>query len=528
MDIVAIRRRASYPPTKSRNVRRGKTRNAIRFGPIASAGLDRHPVALSERLVRFGVDAHPELRRCAGERAADLRRCAQREHPVRDLGLGRHERARGYHRSGTDAGAVQNRRAVADQALLTQGGRVDRAVVANRRARAHLGSLARRDVHDRAVLHVRAAADDDRVEVGAEHGVVPHRRVLLDRDVPDEHRGRGDERRRMDLRASSLEAEQWHGLDPRSMLGLLPSYAKPRGREGRMPTPRITAVATATPPNRFAQAELLALAGYRDARRRGFFSRSEIEGRHLYIDPATFRPDESVDELQDRFRRGALELGEAAARRALERAGWESRDVDFLATTTCTGRLTPSLDARLIGRLGCRPDIQRVHVGDTGCASAMVALQQASNYLRAFPGRRALVLSAEICSAAYFLDDRLESAVAHAIFADGAAAVTLTTEGSGPAIVAHRTLFRPAHLDAMGFEYPAARPRVVPSTDVRKIEAQVAHARTVLRRYGNMSSATILFVLAETLRQESPVDGEWGLMIALGPGFAAEGALLRW
>src|SRR3989449_8498649 len=182
----------------------------------------------------------------------------------------------------------------------------------------------------------------------------------------------------MDLRASSLEAEQWHGLDPRSMLGLLPSYAKPRGREGRMPTPRITAVATATPPNRLAQAELLALAGYRDARRRGFFSRSEIEGRHLYIDPATFRPDESVDGLQDRFRRGALELGAAAARRALERAGWESRDVDFLATTTCTGRLTPSLDAHLIGRLGCRPDIQRVHVGDTGCASAMVALQQRS------------------------------------------------------------------------------------------------------------------------------------------------------
>src|SRR5207245_10917274 len=124
---------------------------------------------------------------------------------------------------------------------------------------------------------------------------------------------------------------------------------QPRGRQGHRPPPRLTAGATATPPNRLAQAELLALAGYRDARRRGFLSRSEIEGRHLYIDPATFRPDESVDGLQDRFRRGALELGEAAARRALERAGWESRDVDFLATTTCTGRLTPSLDAHLIG-----------------------------------------------------------------------------------------------------------------------------------------------------------------------------------
>ena len=341
-----------------------------------------------------------------------------------------------------------------------------------------------------------------------------------------------------------------------------------------MPTPRITAVATATPPNRFAQAELLALAGYRDARRRGFFSRSEIEGRHLYIDPATFRPDESVDELQDRFRRGALELGEAAARRALERAGWESRDVDFLATTTCTGRLTPSLDARLIGRLGCRPDIQRVHVGDTGCASAMVALQQASNYLRAFPGRRALVLSAEICSAAYFLDDRLESAVAHAIFADGAGALALSTEGPGPRVVVHRTLFRPEHLDAMGFEYPGGRPRVILSKDVRRIGATmlgemlrvlmdaqglkredvrywvlhsagrrvldrartllalddtaIRHSRSVLRKYGNMSSATILFVLEEMLREESPVPGEWGVMIGLGPGFAAEGALLSW
>jgi len=341
-----------------------------------------------------------------------------------------------------------------------------------------------------------------------------------------------------------------------------------------MPVPRIAAVATATPPQRFSQAELLALAGYDDPRRRGFFGRSDIEGRYLYIDRETFRPDESVDQLNERFRRGALELGEAAARRALQRAGWVAAQVDFVATTTCTGRLTPSLDAHLVGRLGCRPDIQRVHVGDTGCASAMVALQQASNYLRAHPGRRALVVAAEICSAAYFLDDRLESAVAHAIFADGAGALALGTDGAGPAIVAHRTLFRPEHLDAMGFEYPGGRPRVILSKDIRRIgaammgemaeilmtaqglkredirywvlhsagrrvidrartllelgEAEVAHSRAVLRRYGNMSSATILFVLEEMLRQESPVDDEWGLMIALGPGFAAEGALLRW
>ena len=341
-----------------------------------------------------------------------------------------------------------------------------------------------------------------------------------------------------------------------------------------MPLPKIAAVATATPEHRFTQTEILRLAGYTDERRRGFFAQSDIETRHLYIDPLRFRPDETVDELNARFARGALELSEQAARRALAAAGWTPADVDFIATTTCTGRLTPSLDARLVGQLGLRADVQRVHVGDTGCASAVVAMQQAWNHLHAFPRHRALVIAVEICSAAYFHDDRLESAVAHAIFADGAGALCLSPAASGPAIVEHRTIFRPEYLDAMGFEYPGGRPRVVLSKDVRRIgatmmgemaaalmatqglkredirywvlhsagrrvldraqtllgldDAQLAHSRAVLRGYGNMSSATILFVLDETLRRESPVPGEWGLIIGLGPGFAAEGALLRW
>ena len=341
-----------------------------------------------------------------------------------------------------------------------------------------------------------------------------------------------------------------------------------------MSLPKIVAVATATPPHRFSQEALLALAGYDDPRRRGFFEKSEIEGRFLYVDPATFTPDESVDEMQARFRRGALEIGEAAARKALARAGWRTDDVDFVATTTCTGRLTPSLDAHLIARLGCRPDVQRVHVGDTGCAAAVVSLQQAWNHLRAFPDHRALVVAVELCSTAYFLDDRLESAVAHAIFADGAGALALSCNGDGPTIVGHRTRFRSEHLPVMGFEYPGGRPRVVLSKEVRRIGAgmmqemadtlmadqglkrddvrywvlhsagrrvldraaelleltpeQTAPSRTVLRRYGNMSSATIVFVLEETLATASPVPGEWGLLIGLGPGFAAEGALLRW
>jgi alkylresorcinol/alkylpyrone synthase len=340
-------------------------------------------------------------------------------------------------------------------------------------------------------------------------------------------------------------------------------------------TPRIAAVATAVPPYRYTQEQILALAGYADERRRGFFAASDIEGRHLWIDPARFTPNESVDELSARFREGALALAESAARATLERAGWSAVDVDFIATTTCTGRLTPSLDAHLVARLGGRPDVQRVHVGDTGCASAMVALEQAWNHLQAFPAHRALVVAVEICSAAYFLDDRLESAVAHAIFADGAGALALGGAAArGPAIIAHRTLFSSEHLPAMGFEYPGGRPRIVLSKDVRRIgatmmgqmahtlmetqglkradiahwvlhsagrrvldrardlldltDAQMSHARAVLREHGNMSSATIVFVLERLLRLEHAVPGSWGLMIGLGPGFAAEGALLRW
>jgi predicted naringenin-chalcone synthase len=180
----------------------------------------------------------------------------------------------------------------------------------------------------------------------------------------------------------------------------------------------------------------------------------------------------------------------------------------------------------------------------------------------------------EICSAAYFLDDRLESAVAHAIFADGAGAIAISRDGTGPEIVEHRTMFRSEHLGAMGFEYPGGRPRVVLSKDVRRIgagmmkemadalmadnglktediahfvlhsagrrvieqvaklmtldETRLAHSRSVLQQYGNMSSATVVFVLDDLLRSREPVPGDWGLMIALGPGFAAEGALLRW
>ena len=351
-----------------------------------------------------------------------------------------------------------------------------------------------------------------------------------------------------------------------------------------MNMPRIIATGTANPPNRFTQDEVLALAGYTDERRRGFFLNSGVEGRYLAIERNGFRPIETFDDLQARFRKVSVDLGCRALLAALSRAGRRPRDLDFLATTTCTGRLCPSLDAILIRELGLRSDLQRVHVWDTGCASAIVALQQAHNHLCAFPDHLAAVVAVEVSSTSYYMDDDLETAVANAIFADGAGAAILAGPalagngkaglGTGPEVVAHRTLVRPEFLEIMGFTFPAGRQRIMLSKDVRQVAADMlgelannllaarglsradvdywilhsagrrvieraqrqlglsnaalAPARAILRHYGNMSSATVLFVLQELLETARPRAGDWGVMIALGPGFAAEGALLRW
>src|SRR5262245_66557944 len=120
-----------------------------------------------------------------------------------------------------------------------------------------------------------------------------------------------------------------------------------------MSSPRIVASATATPAFRWDQATLLRMSGY-DGTRAGFFANSQIEGRYLYMDPETFTPDETVDQLNDRFRRGAIEVGGDAVERVLARAGWDRAEVEFLATTTCTGRVCTSVDAHDNAGLGLR------------------------------------------------------------------------------------------------------------------------------------------------------------------------------
>ncbi len=338
--------------------------------------------------------------------------------------------------------------------------------------------------------------------------------------------------------------------------------------------PKIVAVATAVPRYRYAQETLLEMAG-RDRQREAFFLNSDIRYRHLYFEPG-FRGGETLEEMNERARRGALEIGKQALGCCMGRAGLSPGEVHFLATTTCTVTLCPHLDTLFIRDLGLGPRIQRAHIGDSGCASAMVALQAAWNHVRAYPGHRALIAAVEICSAAYYRDGTTESVIGEAIFADGAGALCLAEDDSRPGfeVLAHHTVIRSESIHLMGFDFPGGYRRLVLSKDVRHTgakmleelagemlaahdlkhqdirfwilhsagrkvldnaqallglsEEEMAFSRSVLRDYGNMSSATVLFVLERVIHSGLPRDGDLAVMAALGPGFAAEGALLQW
>jgi polyketide synthase Type III len=336
--------------------------------------------------------------------------------------------------------------------------------------------------------------------------------------------------------------------------------------------PRIVAVGTAVPPWRYSQQQLLEMAG-RDRAREIFFLHSGIDYRHLYFEPG-FTAQETMDEMLGRARKGATEIGGEAIRRCLERAGASPSTIDFLTTATCTVSMCPHLDAVFIRDLKLSPSIQRAHIGDTGCAAAMVALQAAWNHLRAFPAHNAVVSATEICSAALYRDGSAEAAVGEAIFADGSGALYLSSEGAGFEVLGHRTLIRSEHIGLTGFEFPGGARRLVLSRDVPAVGAEVlselvaallldhgtkqsgirfwimhsagrkvldragkrlglseqdlGYSRDVFRNFGNMSSATVLFVLEQVMTSGRPQPGDLAVMAAMGAGFAAEAALLRW
>jgi predicted naringenin-chalcone synthase len=333
---------------------------------------------------------------------------------------------------------------------------------------------------------------------------------------------------------------------------------------------------SATPAYRVTQAESFRLSGYRDPRIRRMFLNSGIAYRHFYFDGEPHL-DETADELNERYLRGAIHTGCRAARLALSAAALSTRDVDYLVVCTSTGYVCPDVGTRLIAHMAFRPDVQRASMVGLGCAGAIPSLQRATDFVHAHPGSVALVLAVEVCSACYYFDDKMETVVGNAICADGAAACVVTrgpARPKFPALVDFESFLYPDHLHTVGFEQRDGKLRIILGSEVgalaallieealapllerhglarRDLRFWVAHpggrkvidqiqkafglsdtdvrfSRATLRQFGNMSSPTVMFVLDEVVRSGAPCPGDWGVMIALGPGMAAEVALLQW
>ncbi len=352
---------------------------------------------------------------------------------------------------------------------------------------------------------------------------------------------------------------------------------------------RIRAVGRALPEHYADQASLTAALSeawgevhFNPERLEALHRAVQVSGRHLALPLAAYRDLRTFAERNDAWTTAAVDLGEIAVRDALARAGLSPTDVDHLVFVTTTGIATPSVDARLVDRLGLRRDVRRSPLFGLGCAGGAAGLSRASDLLAAVPEGVAVLLSVELCSLTLQRDDlSIPNIIASGLFGDGAAAVVLTGGArdpsgaeNGPALVASASSFYPGTERVMGWDVVDSGFKVVLSARVPDVvreyvaldvdaflaaqglsrseirhwiahtggpkvlqafettlglpEAALARSWRSLREIGNLSSASVLFVLGELLASGEPESGDFGLLLAMGPGFCSELVLLRW
>ena len=344
--------------------------------------------------------------------------------------------------------------------------------------------------------------------------------------------------------------------------------------------PRLMALATAVPSHALRQADVrerarlvFSSAGLDIERLLPVFDNAGIETRYSCVPLDWYRRRVGWRERNALYQEHALDLVAEAAERCLAEAGIRPSELDAVVTVSTTGIATPSLDAQLMERLSFRRDLQRLPIFGLGCAGGVLGLARAAALARAQPGARVLVLVVELCALTFRAGDGSKSnVVASALFGDGAAAVLL---GSDPADAGPRLTASGEHtwedsLEVMGWRVEDDGLGVLFSRDIPQLVRTdfgaaldgflarhdlsrgdvgtavchpggakviaaleevfdlpfggMAEARAVLRGYGNMSAATVLFVLREVMARRRP--GPW-LLSALGPGFTAAFALLQ-
>ncbi|OXA98162.1 type III polyketide synthase [Flavobacterium oncorhynchi] len=306
------------------------------------------------------------------------------------------------------------------------------------------------------------------------------------------------------------------------------------------------------------------------------FEGAAVDKRYSIMDPESVFTATSFEDKNDIYSREVIILGEQVLQKALEKANWNPETLDYIITVSCTGIMIPSLDAYLVNKMKLRQDIVRLPVTEMGCAAGISGIIYAKNFLKANPGKRAAVIAVESPTATFQLDDfSMPNIVSAAIFGDGAACCLLSSynEDSGPEILDEEMyhFYDAEHM--MGFKLTNNGLKMVldievPETiashfediihpflqknnlKIENIDHMIFHpggrkiinkveslfselgkninsTKEVLKQYGNMSSATVLYVL-EQIMDENPQAGEKGLMLSFGPGFSAQRILLQW
>jgi alkylresorcinol/alkylpyrone synthase len=307
-----------------------------------------------------------------------------------------------------------------------------------------------------------------------------------------------------------------------------------------------------------------------------------VDRRYLALPASEYPALDTLGKTNAAWLRVAPELGMAAAANALAAAGIAPRDVDHFFFVTGTGVATPSVDATMSNRLGMRSDVRRTPIFGLGCAGGAAAVGRAADVLRAFPDQVAIVVSVELCSLTLQRNDSsVANMIASSLFGDGAAAVVLggarfahKAASGAPRVIATRSVLYPGSERTMGWDIVDSGFKIVLSPTIPDLirehlgrdvdsflerhgleRSEISHwiAHTggnrvldaiatalelapgalerswrLLAATGNLSSASVLFVLRDLLDSRDARPGDLGVMLAMGPGFCAELALLRW
>jgi len=308
-----------------------------------------------------------------------------------------------------------------------------------------------------------------------------------------------------------------------------------------------------------------------------------VDGRYLAVPAEEYVDIKTWGQANDIWIRVAQELGERALCLALHNSGVQPEDLGALFFTTVTGVASPSIDALLINRMKLPANIRRTPIFGLGCVAGAAGIARCSDYVRAYPSQAAALVSVELCSLTLQREDlSVANLISSGLFADGSAAVIVTgaeyessgPEIAGPKILATRSIFYPSTEDMMGWNISEKGFRIILSTEVptlirenlgRDVDAFLAdhgHKRgdlqswvlhtggpkvleasadalglhngqldaswDCLRKVGNLSSASVLVVLEDVMKNRRPAPGTLGLLAAMGPGFCSELLLLQW